>query len=75
MSVAWSLARAMNRSSTGSIEVFADVPFNYHFQTIVDELGLYRHDYRHPNDLLPAFKDGAGEGGIDLVVLGTCEIE
>ncbi|KAF8071768.1 hypothetical protein FPV67DRAFT_1560545 [Lyophyllum atratum] len=65
----------MNRTSIGNIDVFAKVPFNYHFQTVVDDFGLYRHEYRRPDDLLPALKTGADEGGIDLVILGTCEID
>ncbi|KAG6857415.1 hypothetical protein H0H87_004777 [Tephrocybe sp. NHM501043] len=74
MTVAWSLSREMNRSSTGTVEVYADVPFNYDFQKVVDDLGLYRHQYRHPDELLPALRD-VNENRIDLVVLGTCEID
>ncbi|KAG6919187.1 hypothetical protein DXG01_008485 [Tephrocybe rancida] len=75
MTVAWSLARAMNRSSTGTVEVYADVPFNYNFQKVVDELGLYRHEYRHPDELLPALRNDVDQNSIDLVILGTCEID
>ena len=76
ISFAWSLARAMNRSSTGGmLEVYAETPFHYHFQTIINDLHLYPHGYRNPEDLLPAIKNHTGEGGIDTVVLGTCEAE
>lgn len=76
MSFAWSLARAMNSSSTGgSIEVYAETPFKYHFQNIIEELHLFPHSYRDPQDLLPAIRGEMGDGGIDMVVLGTCEIE
>jgi hypothetical protein len=76
MSFTWSLARAMNSSSTqGTIEVYAETPFKYHFQTIIEDLHLYPHGYRDPQDLLPAIRSEMGEGGIDMVVLGTCEAE
>lgn len=76
MSFAWSLARAMNSSSTGgSIEVYAETPFKYHFQTIIEDLHMYPHGYRDPQDLLPAIRNQMGDGGIDTVVLGTCEAD
>lgn len=76
MSFAWSLARAMNNSSTGgSIEVYTETPFRFDFQTIIDDLHMYPHGYRDPKDLLPALRSQMGDGGIDTVVLGTCEAE
>jgi hypothetical protein len=76
MSFASSLVRVMNSSSTGgSVEVYAETPFRYHFQTIIEDLHLYPHDYRDPLDLLPAIRREMGDGGIDTVILGTCEAE
>ncbi|KAG6821343.1 hypothetical protein H0H93_000204 [Arthromyces matolae] len=75
MTVAWSVAQAMNRSSVGSVEVYAQVPFAFDFQQVVDDLGLYRNGYRPTADLIPALRDDVGENSIDLVVLGTCEID
>ncbi|KAG6902845.1 hypothetical protein C0995_010730 [Termitomyces sp. Mi166 len=75
MSVAWSVARVINRTSTGSVEVYADVPFFYDFQKVVDDLGLYRHEYRQINELVPALRSGPHENSIDLVILGTCEFD
>ncbi|KAG6819487.1 hypothetical protein H0H93_011344 [Arthromyces matolae] len=74
MSVAWSLTQAMNTTSSGSVEVYAQVPFAFDFQQIVDDLGLYHNGYRPTSDLIPALRDG-GENSIDLVILGTCEID
>ena len=76
MSFASSLARAMNSSSTGgSIEVYAQTPFRFRFQNIIDDLNMYPHGYRDPQDLVPALRSQMGDGGIDTVILGTCEIE
>ena len=76
MSFASSLARAMNSSSTGgSIEVYAQTPFRFRFQAIIDDLNMYPHGYRDPQDLLPMLRSQMGDGGIDTVVLGTCEGE
>jgi len=76
MSFASSLARALNSTSTGgSIEVFAQTPFRFRFQTIIDDLNMYMDSYRDPQDLLPALRSQMGDGGIDTVVLGTCEAD
>lgn len=74
MSLAWSLSRAMNRSTIGTLEVYADEPFSHEFQAIVDRLGLYSGRYQNPDDLLPNIKAHTGID-IDMVVFGTCEAE
>ncbi|KAG5720101.1 putative eukaryotic translation initiation factor 5 [Termitomyces sp. T112] len=75
MSVAWSLARVMNRMLTGSVEVYANVPFFYDFQKVVDDLGLYQDEYRQIDELSTALRNDLDEKSIDLVILGTCEID
>ncbi|KAG6830880.1 hypothetical protein H0H92_014245 [Tricholoma furcatifolium] len=75
MTVAWSLGRAMNRSGSGSVEVYAKTPLGFAFQEVVHDLGLYRGEYRAPEELLPALRDDTDGNSFDLVVLGTCEID
>jgi hypothetical protein len=72
MALVWTMERVMQ---TGSVEVYADTPFGYDFQSIVDQFGLYHGVFHPPQDFIPAIRNNTGDGGIDLVVLGTCEIE
>ncbi|KAJ7761986.1 hypothetical protein DFH07DRAFT_739565 [Mycena maculata] len=66
----------MDRSRTGgTVDVYAPQPFGFEFQTIVDKLQLYRGQVKNPNALLDDINQNLGDGGIDLVVLGTCEID
>ncbi|KAF7351772.1 putative eukaryotic translation initiation factor 5 [Mycena sanguinolenta] len=75
MSFAWTLQRVMDRKPFGgTVEVYAP-PFPYGFQTIVERLGLYRGVVQKPDTFLDAMNDNVGDGGIDIVVLGTCEAD
>ncbi|KAJ7859134.1 hypothetical protein B0H14DRAFT_3630747 [Mycena olivaceomarginata] len=74
MSLVWTLERVMGRSPTGGVvEVYAPNGFDHGFQTIVDLLGLHHGDNRHSDELIEAINSNMSDGGIDLVVLGTCE--
>jgi hypothetical protein len=76
MSLVWTLERVMGRSPSGGVvEVYAPAEFGFEFQTIVDTLGLYHGENRHSDELIQAINSNMGDGGIDLVVLGTCEFE
>ncbi|KAJ7650072.1 hypothetical protein FB45DRAFT_731699 [Roridomyces roridus] len=59
----------------GTVEVYAPQPFGFDFQTIVDGQQLYRGEVKSPDDLVGDINATMGDGGIDLVVLGTCEVE
>jgi hypothetical protein len=74
MALAWTFKRVM-QGSHGSIEVYAPTPFAFGFQRIVEELGLYDGTVRNPSDLIHDLTSNTGDGGIDMVILGTCEIE
>ncbi|KAJ7261789.1 hypothetical protein B0H12DRAFT_1013278 [Mycena haematopus] len=66
----------MGRNPTGGIvEVYAPDEFGFEFQTIVDTLGLYHGKNRRSDELIEAINSNMGDGGIDLVVLGTCEVD
>ena len=64
----------------GHIDVFARTPLNFGFQEIVDSLDLFNHEIRHPDTLLEAvnsetfYPDAPGQM-IQMIVLGTCEVE
>ncbi|KAJ7928860.1 hypothetical protein B0H13DRAFT_2544704 [Mycena leptocephala] len=60
MALAWTLQRVMGRSKTG---------------TIVDNLRLYRGKTKSTDDFIKAINSNMGDGGIDTVVLGTCEFD
>ncbi|KAJ7849783.1 hypothetical protein B0H13DRAFT_1644880 [Mycena leptocephala] len=65
----------MGRSKTGSVEVYIPTPFGFKFQTIVDNLRLYRGKTKSTDDFIKAINSNMGDGGIDTVVLGTCEFD
>ncbi|KAJ7261791.1 hypothetical protein B0H12DRAFT_1013318 [Mycena haematopus] len=66
----------MDRSPTGGVvEVYAPNEFAFEFQSIVDTLGLYHGRNRRSDELIGAINSNMGDGGIDLVVLGTCELD
>ncbi|KAJ7312333.1 hypothetical protein DFH08DRAFT_897285 [Mycena albidolilacea] len=76
MSLVWTLQRVMDRSQTGgTVEVYAPFPFIFDFRTVVETLRLYRGEVKKPDALIDAINHNMGAGGIDMVVLGTCEID
>jgi hypothetical protein len=69
LALAWTMHRVM--SNAAQLQVYAHQPFLYGFQDIV-HLGLHLGEIKDPKDLIP---DIVGNVDIDMVVLGTCEIE
>ena len=61
------------------VQIFADAPLRFGFEDIVDKAGLYAGDILPTDDLIPSIQraDWRGVNGsmIDIIVLGTCEIE
>jgi len=74
MTVAWTLQRIMVQEPV-NLQVYAPTPFLFNFQEVVDRYGLYKGEIKDPNDLLGDIKSSGQDGGIDLMILGTCEIE
>ncbi|KAJ7761987.1 hypothetical protein DFH07DRAFT_814798 [Mycena maculata] len=74
MSLVWTLERVLDQTG-GTVEVYAPQPFGFEFQTIVDTLRLYRGQVKDPETLLDNINQNMGDRGIDLVVLGTCEVD
>jgi hypothetical protein len=76
MSLTWALQKVMDRSHTGgTVEVYAPFPLAYEFQSIVETLQLHHGEVKTPDTLIEDINKNMGHGGIDLVVLGTCEVE
>jgi hypothetical protein len=74
MAVVWTLQRIMLKEPR-NLQVYARMPFGYKFQEVVDRYGLYKGEVKDPNDLLGDIKSVGDDGRIDLVILGTCELE
>ncbi|EIN05497.1 hypothetical protein PUNSTDRAFT_46854 [Punctularia strigosozonata HHB-11173 SS5] len=55
---------------TPSVQVYAP-PFLYGFEEVADRLELYKGVILHPDQLI----EDVHKGDIDLVILGTCEID
>lgn len=73
MSVVSTLERVMNQSQTGgTVDVYAPFPFGFEFQSIVESLHLYGGDVKSPDGLIDAIN---ADTSIDVVILGTCEVE
>ena len=73
MTVVWTLERVLSSIPDSQVHVFAE-PFNYGFQSLVDRLGLYHGRRRGTNELVPFLSTEEG-GAVDMIVLGTCEVE
>ncbi|KAF4571606.1 hypothetical protein EYR36_008948 [Pleurotus pulmonarius] len=74
LALAWTMKRVMGPSG-GAVQVYARTPYAFGFQEIVDELGLYNGPVKTPEELVKDITQHGGEGSIDLVVLGTCEVD
>ena len=75
MPVAWTLGQIMLKDQ-GTLQVYAPMPFAFGYQEVMDQYGVYEGEIKSDNDLLRDIgKSGGNNGGIDLVILGTCEIE
>jgi len=74
MPVAWTLGQIMLKDQ-GTLQVYAPMPFAFGYQEVMDQYGVYGGEIKSDNDLLRDIKSGGNDGGIDLVILGTCEIE
>jgi len=72
MAVVWTLKRIMLKDQ-GDVQVYRTKPFKHKFQEIVDQYGLYKGEFKDYKDLIGDIKSGGNDGGIDLVILGTCE--
>ena len=73
LAVVWSLERVLSSLPQSRVRVFAE-PFDYGFQDIVVNLGLYSGQRQGSADFLPFLRSDNGRS-VNLVVLGTCEIE
>ncbi|OCH93915.1 hypothetical protein OBBRIDRAFT_723822 [Obba rivulosa] len=77
MALVWSLETVLGRHSGGAdarIRVFAH-PFYYGFRDIVDKLGLFHGTYHTPDQFMETVTGETGDGAIDLIVIGTCEVD
>jgi hypothetical protein len=72
--LAWSIQRVLQ--GQGHAQVYASTPFGFNFQNVSDELGLYRGHFKGPGDLIDDIRLNPSDGrGIDIVILGTCEVD
>lgn len=72
LAAAWTLRRVMQQ---GNVQLYTPTPYYFDFQRIIDGYDLYSGSVKDYEDLTLDIMDNSGEGGIDLVILGTCEIE
>ncbi|KAL6300681.1 hypothetical protein BKA93DRAFT_739936 [Sparassis latifolia] len=62
------------RGAGASVSVYSP-PYGYRFQEVADEIGLH-HGAHYPIErLVPDLSDVTGDGAIDMVVFGTCELD
>ncbi len=59
----------------GQVEVYARTPLRFGFGDVVQQLGLYHGVIRDPQQLFLDLADRGLDDAIDMVILGTCEIE
>jgi hypothetical protein len=70
LALAWTLRRVMSHNV--QLQVYAEQPFGFGFQDVVDNWGIYPGEVKDRNNLIADIKKNID---IDMVVLGTCEIE
>ncbi len=60
----------------GQINVFAQ-PFPFGFEEVVEDLHLWTHRgvRAQHDDFIPFLNAETGDGGVDLIILGTCQYE
>jgi hypothetical protein len=73
MALAWTLDSVRAKTTGIRLRVFADT-FQHGFEDVARELGIYRSERYAADQLLPALRSADGDA-IDLLILGTCEIE
>jgi hypothetical protein len=73
LALVWTMQRVM--MDNGKVQVYARPPYAFGFDDIVDQFGLYHGATKHPDDLISDIANDTTEGGIDMVVFGTCEID
>ncbi len=59
----------------GQIDVYAKTPLHFEFGKVVQQLGLYHGVIRNPQQLFLDLADRGLDDAIDMVILGTCELE
>ncbi|KAF9493156.1 hypothetical protein BDN71DRAFT_1419911 [Pleurotus eryngii] len=74
LALAWTMKRVLGPTD-GAVQVYARTPYAFGFQEIVDELGLYKGPVKTPEELVQDITRNNDEGSIDLIVLGTCEVD
>lgn len=77
MALAKSMGDIMDKEDVrGRINVFAQ-PFPFGFQEVVEDLNLWKHQGMRSDhqSFVEFLSSHTGDGGVDLVVLGTCQYE
>ncbi|KAI0092484.1 hypothetical protein BDY19DRAFT_883745 [Irpex rosettiformis] len=73
MALAWTLDRIRDRTPGIRLRIFADT-FHYGFENIAKNTGIYHGERYGANQLLPTMREQKGDM-VDLLILGTCEID
>jgi hypothetical protein len=59
----------------GQLDVYARTPLSFGFGKVVQQLGLYHGVIRDPQQLFLDLADSGSDDAIDMVILGTCDLE
>ncbi|KAF8332974.1 hypothetical protein F5887DRAFT_986203 [Amanita rubescens] len=73
LALAWTLERVMK--GRGQLDVYARTPLSFGFGKVVQQLGLYHGVIRDPQQLFLDLADSGSDDAIDMVILGTCELD
>ncbi|KZP29682.1 hypothetical protein FIBSPDRAFT_815775 [Athelia psychrophila] len=73
LAVTWTLQRVWKLQGVegGSMQAYAQTPYAHGFQEISDQLGLYYGSVKDYQAIIADLKANEGDGGIDMVILGT----
>ena len=72
MTVAWTIQRL---NEPLRMFVYAQLPLHHDFGRIIDDYGIYKGNYKPPSEFIHDVARVTAKGAIDMIILGTCEIE
>ena len=73
VALAWTIERVMN--SNGTLGFYAPWPPQFGLKDLVKDFGLFHGVVKQDKELVRDVLDNPGDGGIDMIIFGTCEIE
>jgi hypothetical protein len=73
VTLAWTIERVMKTNR--KLGMYAPWPPPFGLEDIVNDLGLFHGVVKQDTEFMRDVLDNPGDGGIDMIIFGTCEVE